>query len=117
MSERSDAKPGMIRLSLGYAAVWLTLMLLLGVSLLSAHLRLDGFGAVLQLGIAAVQALLIWLLFMNLRGSSGPVRICAVAGLLWLIFLFTLSFADYATRDWNGALAPFSERAAKVDAK
>jgi cytochrome c oxidase subunit 4 len=113
MSEPPGAKHGMIWLSLGYGAVWLILMLSLGVNLVTAYLPLNGFGPVLRSGIAAIQVLLVWLLFMNLRGSSALVRPCALAGLFWLIFLFTLSFSDYLTRDWNGALMPFSERAAK----
>lgn len=117
MSERPGAKQGMIRLSLGYAVVWLTLMLLLGVNLGTAYLRLNGVGPVLHLGIAAVQVLLVWLLFMNLRDSSMPVRLCAITGLFWLIFLFTLTFCDYDSRDWNGALTPFSERAASARGK
>ncbi|BDV39577.1 hypothetical protein DSM21852_28300 [Methylocystis bryophila] len=99
---------------LGYAGVWLLLMLLLGANLGIAYLRLGRFAPALQLGIAAFQALLIWLLFMNLRGSSPPVRLCASTGLLWLIFMFSLTFSDYLTRDWNGALTPFSEGAANV---
>lgn len=117
MSEQPAPKPRLIRLTLGYGAVWLALMALLGVSLGTAYLHLDGESAILHLGIAGFQVLLVWLLFMNLRGFSGTIRLCAVTGLFWLIFMFVLTFSDYLTRDWNGALMPFSEEAASVGAK
>jgi cytochrome c oxidase subunit IV len=116
MSGQRVDKPRLLRLSLGYGVVWLALMLLLGANLGTAYLPLNG-GAILHLGIAGLQALLVWLLFMNLLGSSGPIRLCAMAGMFWLIFLFALVLSDYLTRDWNGALAPFSERAASIEAK
>lgn len=114
MSEPTDEKPNMLRLSLRYALVWLILIALLGVTLGTASLHLHGLGPVLHLGIAGVQVLLVWLLFMDLRGSSAIVRLCSITGLFWLIFLFVLTFSDYLTRDWNGALAPFSEKAASA---
>ena len=66
MSDRSDdrAFPGRLWLRLG--VVWVLLMALLGITLATSYLRLGGSGAILQLGIAGLQVLLIWLLFMIL---------------------------------------------------
>jgi cytochrome c oxidase subunit IV len=110
--EEPRSRRGMLGLSLRYGVVWLILMVLLGLSIASIFLHLGRLGSFVQMAIAVVQALLVWLLFMNLRASSPQVRLCAVAGLFWLIFLFTITFSDYLTRPWNGALTPFSEQAA-----
>ncbi|WP_162009671.1 oxidase [Methylocystis heyeri] len=104
----------MLSLSLGYAGVWFILLLLLGVSIGTVFLHIGAYSSFVQMGIAIVQAMLVWFLFMNLRGSSVQVRLCAAAGLFWLIFLFTITFSDYLTRPWNGGLTPFSEQAART---
>jgi cytochrome c oxidase subunit IV len=111
--EQPRSRRSMLGLSLGYAGVWLILLLLLGASIGTIFLRLGAYSSFVQMGIAIVQALLVWILFMNLRGSSAQVRLCAAAGLFWLIFLFTIVFSDYLTRPWNGAVTPFSEQAAR----
>lgn len=102
----------MIRMALGYAGIWLLLLLLLGATAGSAFLDLQGKGAVLHLGVAGLQVLLVWLLFMDLRRSVSVIRLCAVTGLLWLAFMFTLTFADYFTRGWNEASTRYPERTA-----
>ncbi len=107
MNEQREQR-SMIWLALGYSGVWLVLLALLGVTAATAFLNLGENGAILHLGIAGLQIILIWALFMNLRRSSGLVRLCAMAGLFWLSFMFFLAFADYLTRDWNGVVTPFS---------
>ncbi len=102
----------MNRIALGYAGIWLLLLLLLGATAGAAFIDLQGKGAVLHLGVAGLQVLLIWLLFMDLRRSSGVVRLCAVTGLLWLAFMFTLTFSDYFTRGWNKASTRYPEKTA-----
>jgi len=36
--------------------------------------------------------------FMRLRQSSALVQVVAVMSLLWIMFLFVLTFADFLTR-------------------
>lgn len=91
----SSAKP--VPASL-YVAAWLVLLLLTGLSLLSAFLRLGVWGAVVQFGIAATQAAIVFVLFMRLRGPPSLKWIFAGAGFFWLLFLYGLSTTDYATR-------------------
>ena len=40
----------------------------------------------------------IALIFMRLRDSAVLVRLVAATSLLWVVFLFVLSFSDYLTR-------------------
>lgn len=110
------------RLTLFYAMIWIVLMILLGITLGTAYLKLDGhYSAALHLGIAALQVFLLWLLFMDLLESSSLVRLGAAAGLFWITFLFALTFADYFTRSYNGIdtslLSPRPEAGAVPDAR
>ncbi len=99
----------MIWIALGYAGIWLLLLFLLAASAGAAFIDLQGKGAVLHLGIAGLQVVLVWLMFMDLRRSNSVVRLCAVTGLLWLAFMFTLTFSDYFTRGWNEASTHYPE--------
>lgn len=91
------------RLWISCALVWAALILLLGLAFAIAELGILGGGLALRLGIAGVQISLVWVLYMQLGKASIPVRLAAIAGFLWLSFLFTITFADYLTRPWNGA--------------
>lgn len=81
-----------------YVIAWLVLLLLTGLSLLSAYLGLDVSGPVIQFGIAATQAAIVFILFMRLKGPPSLKWIFAFAGFFWLSFLYGLSMMDYATR-------------------
>lgn len=78
--------------------IWAALMALLALTILYAFVPGLPFKTEAGLGIAIVKALLIVLLFMQLKGASGIVRIAAVAGLVWVSFLYVLTFADLLTR-------------------
>jgi cytochrome c oxidase subunit 4 len=107
MSAReTPSRRSIVRALLLYGAVWAALMLLLWATLASSFVDLGAKSAALHLGVAAVQVCLVWFVYMGLFHSSVRLRVAAATGLFWLVFLFSLTFADYLTRDWNGALAP-----------
>jgi cytochrome c oxidase subunit 4 len=81
-------------------AVWVALVLLGLVSLGSAYLPLNVFNTLLNLAIAAIMVVLLWSFLMDLVGSAALLRLIAVAGLLWLSFMFALTFTDYLSRAW-----------------
>jgi caa(3)-type oxidase subunit IV len=81
-----------------YVVAWLVLLLLTGLSLLSAYLELGVYGLVIQFGIAATQAGIVFILFMRLKGPPSLKWVFAFAGFFWLSFLYGLSTMDYATR-------------------
>lgn len=83
---------------LPYVIAWLVLILLLGLSVLSANLDIGIFHPVVNFGIAATQGAIILVVFMRLRGRPSLKWAFAGAGFFWLMFLFGLSMADYATR-------------------
>ena len=82
----------------GLVAVYVGLMALLAITFGSHYLPLGSWGAVVNLSVSAAKTALIALFFMNLRVAPVLVRSLAVAGLLWLGILFTLTLADYLHR-------------------
>lgn len=81
-----------------YVIAWLVLLLLTGISLLTAFLHLGVYAPIVQFGIAATQAAIVFILFMRLKGPPSLKWLFAGAGFVWLLFLYGLSTTDYATR-------------------
>ena len=85
-----------------YAAVWIVLLILTGVTTTVAYVDLGAFSVVVAMTIAVVKMLLVALFFMHLRHSTHLTRLVVAGGLIWLLILLALSFADFATRGWTG---------------
>jgi cytochrome c oxidase subunit 4 len=83
-----------------YVKTWAALLVLLLATVGAAYLPLGPFNTVVALGIAAVKALLIVLIFMHIRWSVKILHLAAIAGVLWLSFLISLIAMDYLTRSW-----------------
>ena len=81
-----------------YVIAWLILILLTGISIWSAFLPLRVYAPVVQFGIAATQAAIVFILFMRLKGPPSLKWIFAGSGFFWLLFLYGLSMTDYASR-------------------
>ncbi len=79
-------------------AVWAALVLLALASLVAAYRPPGTLAAPITLAIAAIMVVLLWLFLMDLIGSEALVRLIAVAGLLWLSFMFALTSSDYLFR-------------------
>ena len=86
---------------------WLALMLLLAATTASAFVPLGNFNLPVSLTIAAIKALIVLLVFMELRGSRALVRSFAAAGFFWLLIMITLTGADYWHR--TDARAPIDQ--------
>jgi cytochrome c oxidase subunit 4 len=84
--------------ALSYVGAWLVLLLLTGVSLLSAYLPLGVFRPIVQFGVAATEAAIVFVLFMRLKSQPSLNWLFAGAGFFWLLFLYGLSMTDYLTR-------------------
>jgi cytochrome c oxidase subunit 4 len=74
---------------------WSALMLLLAATSASAFVPLGSFNIVVSLAIAIIKALIVLLVFMELRASKGLVRAFAAAGFFWLLIMIVLTGADY----------------------
>jgi len=78
---------------------WAALMLLLALTTALAFVPLGHFQLGVSLAIACTKALLVLLLFMELKASTGLVRVFACAGFFWLLIMIALTSADYTHRN------------------
>ncbi len=53
-----------------------------------------------QMAIAITKANVIALFFMHIKGSSRLLHLAALAGVMWLSILISLTLSDYFTRGW-----------------
>lgn len=78
--------------------VWAALVGLLLLTTVLAYVPMGRLNLPVSLGLAAAKALLIGLFYMNLRRPDPLLRLAGAASLLWISFLFALTFADLLTR-------------------
>ncbi len=78
--------------------VLLGFLVLLAVNVGLSLLHLGLFAVPVAMIIALLQAGLIAVFFMDLRGAAHLVLIFAGAGLVWLFILFFLTMSDYLFR-------------------
>jgi cytochrome c oxidase subunit IV len=93
-----NAEHGERSLWRGPVAVWLLLLILLAVTVTSSFVPMGVANTAVNLVIAAVMLMLLGFYLMDLVGTTALIRLAAASGLLWLIFMFTLTFADYWSR-------------------
>jgi cytochrome c oxidase subunit IV len=92
-----DVDPRMAR-PRPFVLAWLLLLVLAAVSLWTAFLRLGRWAPVIQFGIAAIQAAIVFIVFMRLKGPPSLKWVFAASGFFWLLFLYGLTMTDYASR-------------------
>jgi cytochrome c oxidase subunit 4 len=80
------------------AVVWLVLLALFGASFATAYLPLGAGNIAVNLLIAMIMIVVLVTFLMDLKGATALIRVVAVAGLLWLILMFALTFNDYLSR-------------------
>jgi cytochrome c oxidase subunit IV len=82
--------------------VWtcIALLALLALTWAIAYVDLGPFNLIVALAVAIAKAIIIALFFMQIKGSSRLLHLAAVAGVIWLLFLISLTLGDYATRGW-----------------
>jgi cytochrome c oxidase subunit 4 len=77
---------------------WLALMVLLALTTGLAFAPLGAATLFVSLTIAAAKALLVLLLFMELKAGNALVRTFAAAGFFWLLIMIAVTAADYTHR-------------------
>ncbi len=91
--------------------VWVSLLMLLGLSTASAYISLGMGNSLINLVIAAIKVGLVALFFMHLRRADGAVRLAAATAFLFLFFMAFLTFGDLMTRSsspasWKAPVEP-----------
>ena len=74
------------------------LMGLLALTWCLGYVNLGVFNLVAALGVSFAKMILIALFFMHLKTESRLLHLAAVAGMLWLLLMLTLTLADYLGR-------------------
>jgi len=77
---------------------WLALMMLLALTTALAFVPLGSANLFISLGFAAAKALLVLIVFMELKTGSSLIRTAAAAGFFWLAIMIALTTADYTHR-------------------
>ena len=94
-----------------YVMVFISLLLLAGLTTGVAFIDLGAFNTPIAMAIAFVKMLLVLLVFMHLLYSAQLPRIALIAGVFWLALLIGLTLTDYHTRSWIPDPAPWSSSA------
>jgi cytochrome c oxidase subunit 4 len=81
-----------------YATILVALLVLTGATVWVAFKDLGVLNDVVALGIALLKATLVVLFFMHVKYAGRLVKLVVVAGLFWLLLLFSLTVLDYVTR-------------------
>ena len=74
------------------------LLALLALTWATGYVDLGPFNLIVALTIAFAKAIVIALFFMHIKWSGPLFRLAAVAGLMWLVILISLTLSDYFTR-------------------
>jgi cytochrome c oxidase subunit IV len=82
--------------------IWtcIALLVLLAVTWSIAYVNLGPFNLIVALAVSITKAIVIALFFMHIKGSSRLLHLAAVAGVMWLLILISLTLSDYFTRGW-----------------
>ncbi len=80
-----------------YVVATLVLLAMTGLNIVLAMLGLPGL---ISLVIAALEAVIMAVVFMRLRWSPAMTRLVSLAGLLWLAILMVGTLDDVLTRGW-----------------
>jgi len=81
-----------------YLLVFATLLCLTLITVDVAFYNLGILNLYVALAIATTKAVIIVMYFMHVKYGSRLIWIFAIAGLFWLVILFSLTFGDYLTR-------------------
>ncbi|MBM1143999.1 hypothetical protein ASALC70_00334 [Alcanivorax sp. ALC70] len=81
-----------------FVALYALLLVLLGANMAGTLLPLGAYAIPARLAVAVAMVAVIATTFMRLRQGSVLVRLVALMSLLWILFLFVLTFADFLTR-------------------
>ncbi len=77
---------------------WIALVLLAAASLGLSQLHLGAMGSALAIAIAAVKAVLVAMIFMELSVQRASNRIVLVTAVAFVVLLASLAAVDVATR-------------------
>jgi cytochrome c oxidase subunit 4 len=78
--------------------VWAALLALLACTIGASFILAGPLSLLVSMSIALAKAALIFWFYMHLKEEGPLVRVAAIGAGAWLLILFLLGAADYATR-------------------
>src|ERR1700691_5481349 len=91
-----------------YLAVFLSLMVLTGLTTGIAYIDLGAFNTVVALFIAVLKMSLVILFFMHVKYHPGLTRLAIICAFFWLGIMMTLTLSDELSRGWEINPKPWS---------
>ncbi len=86
-----------------YYVIFVTLMVLTGVTVWVAFLDLKFMNTIVALTIAVTKATLVVLFFMHVKYATRLTWVVAASGVVWLAIMVSLTLSDYLSRGWVNA--------------
>lgn len=85
-----------------YVTIFVTLLILTGITYWVATHDFGALNTPIALGVAVMKASLVVIYFMGVRYNTPLTKVVVAAGFFWLLIMFGLTMGDYATRTWLG---------------
>ena len=95
---RRGASGDIRRLWVRNLLIWAALLVLLLLSLVAAYIPMGQITTATGIVIAGAKSTLVVLLFMELASAKILIRLAVISGLVFLIAMFALTFADVLAR-------------------
>ena len=83
-----------------YVVAYLVLLALTLITTLIAYLNLGVWSTVIAIGIATIMASIIAGIMMHALYESLLIRVVVSGGIIWFLFMMTLTLGDYVSRGW-----------------
>ncbi len=96
--KRDDRKPSPLRLWLEAGIVWLGLFALLAVNVFLSFVPFGAESVPVHMTVSFAMIVLLVVFFMDFKAYTALLRLTALSGVFWLVFMFVLTAADYFTR-------------------
>ena len=84
-----------------YVAVFATLLVGTGLTVVAADFDMGVMNPVIALGIASFKAVVVILFFMHVKFQSRLIKMTVGAGFFTFLVLITMTLSDYMSRAWG----------------
>ena len=84
-----------------YIAVFVTLLIGTGLTVLAADFDMGVMNPVIALAIACTKAVIVILFFMHVKFQSRLIKMTVIAGFFTFLVLIIMTLSDYISRAWG----------------
>ncbi len=84
-----------------YLLVYITLIVMTGLTVVASLIDLGVFNPVIALGIASFKAVVVILFFMHVKYQSRLIKMTVASGFFTFLVLITMTLSDYISRAWG----------------